>query len=345
MTRLALLVAALALASCRTPSTIHPLAAENNTFGTRYLEEGQLDKAQHRFELALEYNVDYPEPYNNLCLVWIKRGNLKRAKELCIKALRFNNDFAEAHNNLGYIYMQERTLGKAADSFRNALKVNPGYLEARYNLCLTLLRLKRPEEARVCYSKVVEVNPHVADPYRDLCVMDIDDGSFPEALGNCGRAVELDPKFADAWFHLGLAFQGAGKQCEAVEAYKQCVLADDASAECHNNLSSAARRCALNAPHLRELKNEADAEGSAATLYKLGMAEKSDGLIPEAERRFKKCVKADARFGPCYCQLADLARQVADEDRARTMCEKCLRHSGPEQKGPEHETCERDLER
>ena len=344
MRRLAILLsAALGLLSCKTVAPVHPLAVEHNTYGTQYLEQGNLDKAQHRFELALEYNRDYPEPYNNLCLVWIKRGNLDRAKEQCIKALRLNNDFSEAYNNLGYIYLQEKAFGKAHDAFTNALKVNPGYLEARYNLCLTLLRLEKRPEARVCYDKVIEVNPSVADPYHDLCFLDIEEGGFTDAIRYCTHAVELDPRYVGAFFHLGRAYQGAGKHCEAQEAYKQCIGLDDSNAECRNNLTSAARHCALASPHLDEIKDQADNERSPYAMYKLGLVERQKGLLVEAERHFKKCLQIDGRFGLCHCQLAELNRQLINNSEMDAYCRKCISYTTEEQTSVERDMCQRLL--
>ncbi len=331
---------ALALAACKTAAPIHPRAIEHNQFGAKYLEEGNLDKAQERFELSLEFNPDYPEPYNNLCLVHIKRANLKKAKDLCIKALRLNNDFAEAHNNLGYIYLQEKAYGKAHDSFRNALKVNPDYVEARYNLCLALRWLKRTADARVCYSKIIETNAAVADPHHDLCEMDIEEANYTDAIAECTRAVELDPKFTVAYFHLGRAYQGAGKHCEGQEAYKACVGIDESHAECRNNLSSAARHCALQSPHLEEVKETAANENSAVANYRLALAEREKGLLPEAERHLRKCIKLDGRFGLCHCVLAELKRQVAENAEAKTLCRRCLKYTSDEQQSPEREMCQ-----
>lgn len=346
MTRLAilLLAAAFGLAACKTAAPIHPLAVEHNEYGAHYLEAGDLDKAQHRFELALEYNPDYPEAHNNLCLVWIKRNDFDKAKDECIKALRVNNDFALAYNNLGYIYLQEKGLGKAHDAFVNALKVDPGYIEARYNLCLTLLRLEKGDEARVCYDKVIEVNPNIADPYHDLCMLDVVEGNFNDAIRFCTKAVELDPKYTDAFFHLGRAYQGAGKHCEGQEAYKQCIENDAGHAECRNNLSSAARHCALASPHLNELKSQADDDQSPTTMYRLGLAEKEKGLLTEAERHFKKCLKLDGRFGLCHCELAELNRRNSNDNETTTYCQKCARYTTEEQTSPERDMCLRLLE-
>ena len=345
MNRLALALAAASLAlSCKHVVKIHPQAVEHNTFGTQYLEAGDLDKAQHRFELALEYNADYPEPYNNLCLVWVKRSNLARAKDFCIRALRLNNDFAQAYNNLGYIYLQEKkSLGKAEDSFRSALKVNPGYIEARYNLCLTLLQLKRSDDARVCYDKVIETNPSKADPYHDLCELDIEARRYDPAIKECTRAIELDPQYATAYFHLGLAYEGVGKHCDALQAYKACVGVERNNAECRNNLDSAQRRCALTDAALNKNGEELAAGRSPAGLSKLGAAELERGLVPEAERHLKQCIKLDGRFGPCHCQLAELSRQRARGDEARYHCKKCLNYTLGEQNGLERQMCEKLL--
>jgi len=236
----------LAASACRASAPIHVQAAEHNDQGTRYLEQGELDKAQRRFELALEFNPDYPEPYNNLCLVAVKRGQFPKAKELCIKALRLNNDFALAHNNLGYVYLHgDQNPAKAADQFRAALRLTPGYVEARYNLCLALLQLKDKVEARVCFEKIVESNEAIADAHFGLCYLDLEEGQHARAITECTRAIELNPKFADAYGNLGRAQQAAGRHCDAKQTYQDCLGVDENHAECRNNLATAVSRCAL----------------------------------------------------------------------------------------------------
>jgi len=344
MSRTALLIVLVFAVGCKTAAEIPQIAKEHNDYGVDYLNQGQLDKAQQRFELALEYNEDYPEPYGNLALVWIARNDLDKAKEMAIKAIRLNTDVAEAHNTLGYIYLQNKAYGKAHDRFVDALRINPGYVEARYNLCLAYQSLKRDSEARICFSKVIETNSNFADPFHELCKMDIEDRKAEDAVGHCTRAVELEPQFTEAYFHLGLALQKAGKHCEAQDAYKECIALDDSNAECRNNLASAVRHCGLVDPHLKEIKENTSEESSAASLYELGRAEKEKGLLPEAERRFKACIKKDGRFGPCYCELADLSEKLAREDEAQALCKKCVRFTSDEHMSPEHDACRTKLE-
>ncbi len=338
---LAALVGSFLLPACKSAAPIHPLAEEHNTMCAKYLEAGDLQKAQNRCELALEYNPDFPEPWNLLCSIEIQRGRMNKAKEFCIKAIRINNDFAEAHNNLGFIYLQEDSLGKAHDAFKSALAINPGYLDGRYNLAYTLTKLKKYREARIEYDKLTEINPNLPLPWGDLCFIDIEEGYNEEAIQRCTKAVQLNPRFANAWFLLGLANGKAGQHCEAQDAYKECIAVEENHAECRTNIAIAARYCALAAPSLQEIKETAATDGGAADYYRAGVAQKEKGLLGEADRAFRKCLRADGRFGLCHCQLAELRRQEMKGDEAKTYCKKCLNYTGPEQTSTERDMCER----
>src|SRR4051812_48197987 len=106
--RVIFLLGASALAAGdKTAAPIHPRAIEHNNYCTQYIASNELEKAETRCNLALEFNPDYPEPTCNLGLIALKRGQMDKAKEFFIKAIRLNQDFAEAHNDLGYVFLQE----------------------------------------------------------------------------------------------------------------------------------------------------------------------------------------------------------------------------------------------
>jgi Flp pilus assembly protein TadD len=236
-------------ASCRTPGPIPPQALHYNAECARYLEAGDLAKAETNCKLSCEFDDGYPDCHNNLCVILLKRGELDQAKKECIKALRLFNDFAIAHNNLGTIYVQERSWGKAHDAFTAALKVNPGYVEARYNLCLSLVYLRRHPDARSCYDTLIATNPLIADGPHGLCILDIESGSFSSAISECTRAIELDPRNAGQFLNLGRAYQGAGRNCEAQQAYQGCLELDDGRAECRDAIPTATSLCAAKPGH------------------------------------------------------------------------------------------------
>jgi len=277
---------------------------------------GTSTRPQHRFELALEYNPDYPSRYNNLCLVWIKRANFDKAKDLCIKALRLNNDFAEAHNNLGYIYLQEKSYGKAHDAFKNALKVNPGYIEARYNLCLTYLRSSGPRTRASATTRSSRPTPTSPTPTTTCACSTWSRARSRTRSTSAARPWSSTPSSSTPGSTWGRAYQGAASTARRRRPTR-AASRSTSPMRVRNNLAAAHRQCALTAPDLKEIKDDAAKENSPATLYKLGLAEREKGLVPEAERRFKKCIKLDGRFGLCHCALAEMARQEARNDEGQ----------------------------
>lgn len=333
--------------ACKTAAPIHPRAVEHNQYCAQYIAQNELEKAETRCNLALEFNPDYPEPTCNLGLIALKRGQMDKAKDYFIKAIRLNQDFAEAHNDLGFVYLQQGSLGKAHDEFVRALKVNPDYVEARYNLALTFLRMKKYAEARKAYKEFIESNPNVADPHHDLCALDIDEENYDEAIQECQTAIRLDPKFTSAYFNLGNAFMKSGKFCEAQEAYTDCLRSDQDNAECRNNVTIANRKCALLDPSLKEAAQkpaggEGGSDDAAGGLYQKGLKEVNAGLLNEARRSFNKCLRKNPQYALCYYQLFKLDSAVQDQSAATDDCKKLLKNSGDEQ-AQEREECKNYL--
>src|SRR6187551_3369203 len=54
----------------------------------------------------------------------------------------------------------------------------------------------------------------------------IKQGKFPQAIARLQIAVEAMPDNAQAWNHLGLAYHGAGRPAEALQAYKKAIQRD-----------------------------------------------------------------------------------------------------------------------
>ena len=336
------LLAGVSGTACKTAAPIHPRALEHNQYCAQYIAQGELEKAETRCNLALEFNPDYPDPYVNLGLIALKRNQLDKAQDFFVHAIRLNQDHAEAHNDLGFVYLQRGKLGQAHDQFERALQVNPDYVEARYNLALTFMRMKNYPAARKAYEAIIESNPNVADPHHDLCAMDIDEEQYSSAIQECMAAIRIDPKYVSAYFNLGNAYMKDGKFCEAQEAYTDCLRVDQDQAECRNNVTIANRKCALLDPSLKEASAPAQSgeagEGAADGWYKKGVSQVNAGLVNEARRSFNKCVRKDPQYALCYYQLYKLDIAVQDTTSAQDDCKHMLRNSGDAQ-SQEREEC------
>jgi Flp pilus assembly protein TadD len=85
-------IAALALAlsiwgfACAGSAPLPAKALELNRAGVDALAAGDLETADARFSLALEYNPNFVDALTNQGLVELQRGNFERARQLLTRA-------------------------------------------------------------------------------------------------------------------------------------------------------------------------------------------------------------------------------------------------------------------
>ncbi|MCX7945174.1 MAG: tetratricopeptide repeat protein [Deltaproteobacteria bacterium] len=134
------------LHSCYT-APIHKKAKEHNLSAVRLIEESKFELAERHLELALEYNKNYAEAYNNLGVIYLKQNRLEKAEKFFLLAIEYNSDFAEAHNNLGYIYLVNNDFRRALQRFKSALSIDPAFVNARLNLARTYILMGEHKKA------------------------------------------------------------------------------------------------------------------------------------------------------------------------------------------------------
>ncbi len=126
MSRIWLSVLCGAALACTGRAPLPPRAVELNESGARALAEGDLETADARLSVALEYSPHFVEALVNLGLVEVARGNFTRARTLLERARRLNPDVAQPHHALGILSERERRPDQASQHYRDALAVDPG---------------------------------------------------------------------------------------------------------------------------------------------------------------------------------------------------------------------------
>ncbi len=152
-------LAAAWLAACRGMAPLPPEAIALNQSGIAALEAGDLDVANQRFKLALEYSPRFVEALANQGLVELELGNFTRAGQLLERARRLNPDVAQPHHGLGVLAERRRRPDVAAEHYRAALAVDPGFVPARTNLARLLLAAGQVEHAREQFALAVAASP------------------------------------------------------------------------------------------------------------------------------------------------------------------------------------------
>src|SRR5690606_16357947 len=145
------------------------------------LAEGDLETAEARFALALEYSGNFVEALVNQALVEMQRGNFENARRMLKRAKRLNPDVAQPYHGLGVLSERERKHDEASAHYAEALRIDPGFAPARMNLARMLFNAGMYEHARVQFKKLVEIAPDEPSGYSGLSETLIQLGRMNEA--------------------------------------------------------------------------------------------------------------------------------------------------------------------
>ncbi|MBX3130379.1 MAG: tetratricopeptide repeat protein [Polyangiaceae bacterium] len=184
-TLLALVVLAV---GCKGAAPLPPKAIDLNNQGTEALAAGDLETAEARFDLALEYNPRFVEAVVNRALVEVQRGNFKRARRLLARARRLNPDVAQPHHGFGVLEEREGRVDRASKHYMEALSIDPGFAPARLNLARLYFDAGLYRHAREQFKRAVEVAPEQPAAHAGLA----------EALLKLGRHDEANDVVSQA---------------------------------------------------------------------------------------------------------------------------------------------------
>ena len=184
-------------AGCAANAPLPPKAVDLNRAGIDALEQGDLETADARFTLALEYSPKFVDALVNLALVEMQRGNFGRARQLLERARRLNPDVAQPHHGLGVLAEREHRPDRASAHYAEALRVDPGFAPARANLARLLFEAGMFEHARGQFKRLVEVAPEEPLGYSGLAEALLRLGRIEEAEAVVATGVERFPDRAE----------------------------------------------------------------------------------------------------------------------------------------------------
>jgi len=149
----------ISLLGCAGTAPLPPQAVALNRAGAEALARGDLETADARLSLALEYSPRFVEALVNQGLLELQRGNFERARELLMRARRLNADVAQPHHALGILAERQARPDEASRHYYEALAVDPGFAPARANLARLLFDASMLDEALIQFKRLSEVAP------------------------------------------------------------------------------------------------------------------------------------------------------------------------------------------
>lgn len=207
----------LSIQGCAGSAPLPPQAVALNRAGAEALARGDLETADARFNLALEYSPRFVEALVNQGLVELQRGNFDRARELFTRARRLNEDVAQPHHALGVLAERQARPDEASRHYYEALAVDPGFEPARANLARLLFDAGMLEEALVQFKRLVEVAPRSAEAQLGLAETLLRLGRVAEAEAITHAAAERHPDEPDLKVLEARALMRRGQIERAIE--------------------------------------------------------------------------------------------------------------------------------
>jgi protein O-GlcNAc transferase len=160
--------AGLLASGCASTAPLAPKAIALNDDGARALQEDDLEHAEAKLGLALEYNPRFTEAWVNLGLVELRLGRYEIARHDFRKAIELNPDLPAPFHGMGLLEERVGDLEKAEKNYRDALKVDPGFGPARVNLGRMLFARREWDAAREQFLRLTEVAPNVVEGWSGL---------------------------------------------------------------------------------------------------------------------------------------------------------------------------------
>jgi predicted O-linked N-acetylglucosamine transferase (SPINDLY family) len=201
------------------------LAARLYNEGTRHLNRGKLDAAEHSFRHAVALDPTDVQAWTNLgCVLW-KLNRLDEAEASLQRAIALKPHLMEAHNNLGGVLEARGQLEEAGARYRIAIGFDASRPEAHCNLGSILHRQGRFEEAAAEYVCAIKGTPSFADAWSNLGAALQALGHFVDAEQCLRHAVELNPNHCKLLSNLADVLRAQGKFAEAREFYRKAIRA------------------------------------------------------------------------------------------------------------------------
>lgn len=153
--------------------------------GTKFLDEGEINKAIDALDQAAKLNPDLAE-------AWFKLGIAyglaeKRDETIATEGVPSDETKKSKPNS-------EKAFEKAVSAYKKVVDANPEDDVAFYNLGRAYNKLNKDEDAERALKQAVKIKPEDSEYQTELGAILIKLAQYQEAIGPLKKAVELDPE-------------------------------------------------------------------------------------------------------------------------------------------------------
>lgn len=175
------------------------------------------------------------QPLFDQALREYREGRSSLAMTSLTESLKADPDFAPAHELMGLILSAQGSEDEALSHLRRALEIWPDHPAYWANLGVSYLRKGRVFEAEKALSQSLDCAPN-STAYALLGIIRLDQQRSNDAIDLLKKSVILTPEDVQSWYYLGLAYQAAAKNDEAISSYEKVLRLDARDFDAHRQL-------------------------------------------------------------------------------------------------------------
>lgn len=153
--------------------------------GTKYLDEGEIDKAIDALDQAVKVNPDLAEGWFKLGIAYGLAE--KRDETIATEGIPSDETKKSKPNS-------EKAFEKAVTAYKKVVDANPEDDVAFYNLGRAYNKLNKDEDAARAFRQAVRIKPDDAEYQTELGAILIKLAQYQEAIPPLKKALELDPE-------------------------------------------------------------------------------------------------------------------------------------------------------
>jgi tetratricopeptide (TPR) repeat protein len=226
-----------------------------------------------------------------------------------------------------YLHYRRNQLKESMLLLSKAYRMEPNDWRIHQLFALNYIAFSMPDAVELELTKAISLNTSNAELHYQLARLYFSEEHYQKSIEEINRALAISPDYAKAYESLGLSYEALQDDKRAEENYRKAIdldrkyrikdewpLIDYGSMLLRDDSPQASLPYLLAAVEI----NPSSPKGN----YQAARAMRLLNRRIEAEKYFQRTIEADPTYTYAYYQLATLARERGDEERAAAMMQK-----------------------
>jgi tetratricopeptide (TPR) repeat protein len=211
-------------------------AKQHFDYGVALRKEGQWQKAEEQFKIALSFNPADAKSHMNLAAVLMAQAKYDAAVPHMEEALHLQPDNGEIHSRYASLLQRVGREEEAGSQYEAAARLLPDSPEAHYNYASILASAGKGNDALSELQRAVQLKPDYVEAQLKLADALFAKGDLEEAKMLYTTALRADPKVAVAHNSLGRLYLSQGQISQAIVQFGEALRLNPNYKEAEENL-------------------------------------------------------------------------------------------------------------